>query len=60
MLTQLGGYTYNKGYTTETSLRIIIIGIMEKEATVLGEKLKEKVNTDTIFITKSEIECCYI
>ena len=46
MMTQLGGYTHNKGYTTETSLRIIIIGIMEKEATVLGEKLKEKVNTD--------------
>lgn len=60
LLTQLGGYTHNKGYTTETSLRIIIIGISEEEATTLGEKLKEKVNTDTILITKSEIECCYI
>lgn len=60
LLTQLGGYTHNKGYTTETSLRIIIIGISEEEATTLGEKLKEKVNTDTVLITKSEIECCYI
>ena len=29
MLTQFGGYTHNKGYTTETSLRVIIIGISE-------------------------------
>ena len=60
LLTQLGGYTHNKGYTTETSLRIIIIGITEEEATMLGKKLKERVNTDTILTTKSEIECCYI
>ena len=26
LLTQLGGYSHNKGYTTETSLRVIIIG----------------------------------
>ena len=31
LLTQLGGYTHNKGYTTETSLRIVIIGIDEEE-----------------------------
>ena len=31
LLTQTGGYKHGKGYTTETSLRIIIIGIDEKE-----------------------------
>ena len=29
LLTQLGGYDHNKGYTTETSFRIILIGINE-------------------------------
>lgn len=60
LLTQLGGYTHNKGYTTETSLRIILIGIDEDEAKRLGESLKKKINTDTIMITKSEIEFAYI
>ncbi len=60
LLTQLGGYTHNKGYTTETSLRIILIGIDEAEALRLGERLKEKINTDTIMITKSEIESAFL
>ena len=30
LLTQMGGYSHNKGYTTETSLRVIIIGIVEE------------------------------
>ena len=60
MLTQLGGYTHNKGYTTETSLRVIIIGINEEEVILLGMKLKELVNTDTILISKSEMEYCYM
>ena len=59
LLTQLGGYTHNKGYTTETSLRIIIIGITEEEVTMLGEILKKKINTDTILITKTLVEYCF-
>ena len=60
LLTQLGGYTHNKGYTTETSLRIIIIGINEDELILLGEKLKELINTDTILITKTEMEYSFM
>ena len=60
LLTQLGGFTHNKGYTTETSLRVIIIGISEDELMLLGMKLKELVNTDTILITKTEIEYSFI
>ena len=60
LLTQLGGFTHNKGYTTETSLRVIIIGISEDELMLLGMKLKELVNTDTILITRTEIEYSFI
>ena len=56
LLTQLGGYKHNKGYTTETSLRIIIIGINEHEVNLLSQELKKKINTDTVLITKTEIE----
>ena len=59
LLSQLGGYSHNKGYTTETSLRVIIIGITKDEAFELGEKLKKKINTDTILITETEIEYCF-
>ena len=60
LLKQFGGYTHNKGYTTETSLRVVIIGINEDELTRLGEKLKKIINTDTILITKTEIEYCFM
>lgn len=60
LLTQLGGYTHNKGYTTETSLRIVIIGIDEEEFILLGMKLKEMINTDTILVTKTEIEYSFM
>lgn len=60
LLTQMGGYTHNKGYTTETSLRVIIIGADEKEITILGDRLKERINTDTVLITKTEIEYCFM
>lgn len=56
LLTQLGGYSHNKGYTTETSLRIIIIGINEQEVNLLSQELKKKINTDAVLITKTEIE----
>ena len=60
LVKQMGGYAHNKGYTTETSLRIILIGISESEVERIGEKLKKIINTDTILITKSEIEFCFI
>ncbi len=60
LLTQLGGYTHNKGYTTETSLRVIIIGLNEDEIILLGEKLKKMINTDTILITRTEIEYSFV
>lgn len=60
LLTQLGGYSHNKGYTTETSLRVIIIGIDEDEVQMIGERLKTLINTDTILITKTEIGYSFI
>ena len=60
LLTQLGGYSHNKGYTTETSLRIVIIGIDEEEVMILGERLKKRINTDTVLYTKTEIEYVFI
>ena len=60
LLTQFGGYTHNKGYTTETSLRVVIIGIDEKEVVLLGEKLKQLINTDAVLITRTEIEYCFM
>ena len=60
LLTQFGGYSHNKGYTTETSLRVIIIGISEDELILLGKKLKDIINTDTILITKTEIEYSFM
>lgn len=59
LLTQLGGYRHGKGYTTETSLRIIIIGIDENEVELLSRRLKRKINTDAVLITKSEISYCF-
>ena len=60
LLTQFGGYTHKKGYTTETSLRVIIIGINEDDLMLLGEKLKKIINTDTILMTKTEIEYSFM
>lgn len=60
LLTQVGGYTHNKGYTTETSLRIILIGISEEEVHSLGNKLKTIINTDTILITRTEIDYSFV
>ena len=56
LTTQLGGYTHNKGYVTETSLRITLVGINEKEVYEIAEYLKDLINTDTILITKENCE----
>lgn len=60
LLTQIGGYSHNKGYTTETSFRVVILGLDEKEIALLAEKLKQRVNTDTILITKMDVDYCFI
>ena len=60
LLTQMGGYSHNRGYTTETSLRVIIIGIGEDEVQALGERLKSLISTDTILITKTDVEYCFL
>ena len=59
LLTQAGGYKHDKGYTTETSLRVIIIDVDEKEIVSLVDILKRRINTDTIMVTKTEIEYCF-
>lgn len=60
LLTQKGGYNHNKGFTNETSFRVILIGASENEITLIGERLKKAVNTDTILITKSEVEYAFL
>ncbi|MBP5772603.1 MAG: hypothetical protein J6W35_00795 [Eubacterium sp.] len=60
LLTQLGGYTHDKGYTTETSMRVVIIGANEAEIKKISKWLKEKINTDTVLITKTKIEYCFM
>lgn len=59
LVNQLGGYSHNKGYTTETSLKITLIGSDQETADKLGEVLKEIINTDTILITTEDIEYFY-
>ena len=60
LVTQLGGYTHGKGYTTETSLRVIIIGLEEDDVVRLGERLKKEINTDAIMITRTAVEYCFL
>ena len=60
LLTQMGGYTHGKGYTVETSLRVVLIGLAEEEVILIGERLKQAVNTDTILLSKVEMEYAFI
>lgn len=54
LISQFGGYTHNKGYTTETSLKIEMIGADYEIVKELGLALKKMVNTDTIMITREK------
>lgn len=56
--TLFGGYTHNKGYVTETSLKITLIGADIEEVKSLTISLKDIVNTDTVLIT--EEDCRYL
>ena len=38
----------------------MIIGAAEEEIRLLGERLKKIINTDTILITKAEIESAFL
>lgn len=60
MNTQLGGYAHEKGYVTENSLRITLVGIEEDEVFELARIIKESVNTDAVLITNEVCECSFI
>lgn len=60
LTTQLGGYSHNLGFVTETSLRITLFGAEENTIKKLGLDLKKIVNTDTIMITCEESEYYYL
>ena len=60
LITQLGGYTHDKGYTTETSMRVVIIGANEEEIKKIADWLKKRINTDTVLVTKTKIEYCFM
>lgn len=60
LTTQLGGYSHNLGYVTETSLRITLFGIEEEEMKKLAIDLKKIVNTDTIMITTEDTDYYYL
>lgn len=60
VLQQVGGYSHNLGYVTETSVRITLFGISEDEVVSMGDDLKKLVNTDTIMITSEESEYFYL
>ena len=50
-----GGYAHNKGYVIENSLKVELIGADYDFVKSTAQWLKEKVNTDTVMITKEDI-----
>lgn len=54
-----GGYYHNKGYTTENSIKIELIGADHETVKKMALELKEKINTDTVMITSELIEAEY-
>lgn len=60
LITQLGGYTHDKGYTTETSMRVVVIGANKGEIKRIADWLKIRINTDTVLVTKTKIEYCFM
>lgn len=53
-----GGYEHNKGYVTENSLRITLIGAKQNEVSALAQSLKQIVNTDTVLVSVEK--CIYL
>ena len=51
-----GGYSHGKGYATENSLLIELIGIDHDSAERMALSLKKKVNTDSVMVTREYIE----
>lgn len=60
LITLRGGYKHNKGYVTENSLRVELVGADYQIAKKMAVWLKEKINTDTVMITKENVEAVYI
>ena len=54
-----GGYTHNKGYVIENSLKVELINAEYEIVLDLAKWLKEKINTDTVMITKEETQIEY-
>lgn len=57
---QIGGYTHNKGYVIETSLKIMLLNVEFDKVMEVAELVKKLVNTDTVMITREKTEYSYI
>lgn len=54
-----GGYAHNMGYVVENSLKVELINAPYETVLDLAKWLKQKINTDTVMITKEDIEIEY-
>lgn len=54
MVNQIGGYAHNKGYVTETSLKLVLVGASYETVLAISKILKKKVNTDIVMITREK------
>lgn len=59
LTTLRGGYAHNRGYVTENSLKVELIGADYEIVQKMALWLKQKINTDTVMITKEEIDATY-
>ena len=59
LLTQAGGYKHHKGYTTETSLRVIIIDIDEKEIISLVDILKKELTPTLLWSQRLKLSIVF-
>lgn len=54
VVNQVGGYAHNRGYVTETSVKLVLVGASFENVLSISEMLKKKVNTDTVMITREK------
>lgn len=59
LVTLRGGYEHSKGYVVENSLKVELINAPYDTVLDLAKWLKEKINTDTVMITKEETQIEY-
>lgn len=55
-----GGYSHNKGYVTENSIKIEIAGADIQTVERIVSHFKKLVNTDTVMVTREKTEYRYI